>query len=240
MGLEALTVEHTPDEPARSIARLQLANTAGGLMPGGVVAFAELNQFPLIKHMAQGIGKTEVQTLLVMLITNFCRSFNVVRNMNEDQVTECAMYLFDECKDFTLEDYVIMFALGKRGKIGEVLDHIDINVIASMHQQYLRQRMAAFKKIQEADSKARYEAKVAGLGPKDEDAGNKAMAAMKKFAEDFANKEKLMEQARLKENGVARHNKIMELIERDAMAGYAPAPQLIAYYFQHIKNQPKQ
>lgn len=194
--------------------------------------------------MAQGIGKTEVQTLLVILITNFCRSFNVVRNMNEDQVTECAMYLFDECRDFTLEDYVIMFTLGKRAKIGEVLDHIDIEVIASMHQQYLRQRMAAFKKIQEADNKARFEAKVAGLGPQDHEAGDKAMQAMKQFAQDWAtniaNVEKLEKEQRVKQNTVAKNNQIIELIERDAMAGYAPSPQLITYYLQHIKSQPQQ
>jgi hypothetical protein len=239
LGLEVVDKEGKPDEAKRSFAKLQLAGRAMELMPQGNIAFAELRQYPLIKNMVPEMGKTEVQTLLVMLITNFCRSFNVVRNMNEDQVIECAMYLLDECRDFTLEDFVIMFTLGKRAQIGEVLDHVDIEVIASMHQEYLRKRMRAFKLLQETERKAQFEAKVAGLGPKDHEAGDKAMQEIKRFtqewADNIANAEKLEREQRVQKNTVAKNNQIIELIERDAMAGYAPSSQMIEYYLKHIK-----
>ena len=92
-----------PTDNEKSQAKLRLANIAMDLMPAGVVDFDKLKECAPIKSLVEGIGKTEMQTLLFLLISNFCKSINVVRNMGEDQMIECAMYLLDECKDYTME-----------------------------------------------------------------------------------------------------------------------------------------
>lgn len=140
-------------EQQETAAKMQLVSMSSKLIPGGVVSFKSLEQCASLKAIQQEMGITEVQTLLLLLIKNFCNSMNVVRNMSEDQAIECAVYLHDECRDFTLEDYIIMFTLAKRGKLGKILDHVDIAVIAGIHSEYLAIRQAEFRKIHDERNK---------------------------------------------------------------------------------------
>lgn len=214
--------------------KLELVNAAQRLIPGGVVAFTELIGCPSIKSVAAGIGIPQTQTLIFLLIANFCKSFNVVRNMTEDQMIECAVYLLDECLDFTVEDYVIMFTLGKRRKLGTIMDHIDIEVIAEIHQQYLAHRQAKFKAINEQRRQDERQKKEQEIKNQDPEVANKAIEKLKEITYEMVNKEKLEDQRRHQAMISSRDRQVVEMIEREAMNGYAPDKYLREYYLKKI------
>ncbi|MBK7885497.1 MAG: hypothetical protein IPJ81_18160 [Chitinophagaceae bacterium] len=82
------------------------------------------------------------------MIKDFCSSLNVVRNMNEDQMIEAAAMLLDECENFRLEDYMIMFSMAKRGELVKIMDRIDLQVITAMLDEYFtRRKLAAINKV---------------------------------------------------------------------------------------------
>lgn len=143
--------------------KIELVNAGVRLIPKGEIAFNELENYPSLVSITKELGITKTQTLIALLITNFTKSFNVVRNMSEDQILECAVYIFEECNDFTIEDYVIMFTLAKRGKLGDILDHIDMRVIADIHKEYSRRRQIAFKVINEKRGIQKWREKIDAL-----------------------------------------------------------------------------
>lgn len=137
------------NEATEKDGKVELVNAGIRLIPQGVVNFESLYDLQPITDLVTIHGTAKVQTLIFTLIQNFCKSFNVVRNMEQDQMIECAMVLLSDCKDFRLEDYVIMFTLAKRMKIGNVYDHIDLAVISTIHDEYLVIRQMEMKKINE-------------------------------------------------------------------------------------------
>ncbi len=56
---------------------------------------------------------------------------------------EAANMLLEECDNFRLEDYVMMFQMGKRGELFDVHDRIDLQVITAMLDEYWNKRHAA-------------------------------------------------------------------------------------------------
>lgn len=92
--------------------------------------------------------------VLSILIKDFCASLNVVRNMNEDQIIEAALVLLDECGNFRLQDYLMMFQLAKRGGLNiKILDRMDIQIITQMLDAYWEKRHQDAKKREEEEYK---------------------------------------------------------------------------------------
>jgi hypothetical protein len=69
--------------------------------------------------------------------------------MNEDQMIETASMLLDECDNFRLEDYVMMFALAKRGQLVKIFDRIDIDLVGEIMNEYWFKRNEAGKRAQD-------------------------------------------------------------------------------------------
>ncbi len=214
--------------------KLELVNASQRLIPGGVVAFRDLIGLPSLKSVAKTMGVPQTQTMIFLLIANFCKSFNVVRNMTEDQMVECAVYLLDECRDFTVDDYVIMFALGKRGKLGNVMDHIDIEVIAEIHQEYLAHRQAKFKVINEERKRAERQARGQEIKKQDPEAIDNAIQALKDLTNEMVNKEKLEDERRHRAMIESRDRQVVEMMESQMMLGIAPDKYLREYYLKKI------
>jgi hypothetical protein len=74
--------------------------------------------------------------LVTIMVKDFCNSVNVVRNMTEDQMIECAAMLLDECGNFRMEDYLMMFNMAKRGQLVKIFDRLDITVVTQMLDEY--------------------------------------------------------------------------------------------------------
>ncbi len=214
--------------------RVELLSEVSRLIPGGEPDFAELANRSSLKDVAKVSGKSQTIALISLMVKNFCSSLNIVRSMNQDQLLECAIYLMDECRDFTMEDYLIMFTMAKRGKLGTVMDHVDIKVIADIHLEYIRHRQAAFKTINDSDRKRQREAHRDNLTAKDLEAGRDALATMNNFVKDFVNKEKIEDQNRINRNVSKRNAEIIKLVEDDAMNGIGPDKFMQEYYFKAI------
>lgn len=125
-------------------AKLELVMLTSELMPNGKPNFLSVIKYPMIKSLITTTeGKMRLMGIVTLLVKDFCSSFNVVRNMNETQMLEAANMLLEECDNFRLEDYVMMFQMGKRGELFDVHDRIDLQVITSMIDTYWEKRHAA-------------------------------------------------------------------------------------------------
>lgn len=73
--------------------------------------------------------------------------------MNEEQMIEAASMLIDECSNFRLEDYVMMFQMAKRGELFDVHDRIDLQVVTRMLDTYWEKRNKAAEEKWEQENK---------------------------------------------------------------------------------------
>ena len=97
-------------------AKMDFMDIVGDLMPGGKPTYLDVIRFPTIKNWVAELGKKAMLKVLYLLVKDFCRSVNVVRNMNEDQMIESAAMLIDECDNFRLEDYAMHGQKRRTGK----------------------------------------------------------------------------------------------------------------------------
>lgn len=120
-----------------------LVAAARELMPSGKPDFGKIKTYPSISQLIPTVGAPTLHKLLMVLIKNYCNSVNVPegKNMNEDQIIEAAGFLLDECDNYRIEDYVMMFTLAKRGKLesgktGRIFDRVDIQLISDFKSNY--------------------------------------------------------------------------------------------------------
>lgn len=115
-------------------------------MPQGKPNYLEMVNYPMIKQLVHQNGMPMMHKVLFLLVKDFCASMNVVRNMNEEQMIESASMLLDECGNFRLEDYVMMFQMAKRGDLVKIMDRIDMQKITEMLDEYWKRRHDAGNK----------------------------------------------------------------------------------------------
>lgn len=137
----ALGTELSPTD--RHIKKLELINVTAQLMPAGKPNFLGVVQYPKITDLIQEKGEPVMLMILSIMVRDFCAGFNVVRNMNEDQILEAAAMLLHECDNFRLEDFVMMFALAKRGQLVDIRDRIDLSIITKLLDNYWQKRQDA-------------------------------------------------------------------------------------------------
>lgn len=131
-----------------------LMEMVGEMMPAGQPAFIWARYHPSIPQLVAECGKATIMKAVFMLIKDFSQSINVVRNLSEDQMIEIAHQLVAEAGSFRLEDYAMMFALAKRGKLVKIMDRLDMEVISKMVDEYDRQSGAAGQQARDADFQA--------------------------------------------------------------------------------------
>lgn len=124
-------------EGNKKIDAIELSEITSTIMPSGSPNFEHnIQRFAPIRQIEKEVGKKGLRLFLFFLVKNFCESINAVRNMTEDQMIETASFLLDECQDYSMEDYVCMFAMGKRGKLVKILDRVDGQIIGQMLNAY--------------------------------------------------------------------------------------------------------
>ena len=153
------------DEATKSDAKMELAVITSGLMPKGTPNFKGVIAYPTIERLTETAGIATMQKVLFLMVKDLCSSLNVVRNMNEDQQIEAAAMLLDECGNFRLEDYVMMFALGKRGQLGKIMDRVDMETISRMMDAYYEIRRDAGNKILEQQHRDEENAFLSNVAP---------------------------------------------------------------------------
>ena len=215
--------------------QLAIATRALELMPHGEPNYASLIECSSLKEIIKSIGLPEIQTLVMTLVKNFCHSLNLVRNMSQSQVIACTLYLVDECRDFRMEDYLIMFTMAERGKLGDVFDHMDIEVIGTIHQEYLRHRQAAFKIINDNEKKAKPDQYI----PISEEESQKRSSIIKQITKEivqnFTNpKDDIFKERdrKIKEHQDMLRQQIIDIVEYDGEMGIAPIKEYREYYLK--------
>lgn len=136
---------------AKSEAKMEFVSLVSDLMPAGIPAFLSMIKFPMIRDLVNEHGKKIMLKVIFLLIRDFCSSINVVRNMNQDQMIEAAAMLLDECGNFRLQDYTMMFSMAKRGQLVKILDRIDISVIIQLMDEYWKLRNGDAEKLKERE-----------------------------------------------------------------------------------------
>jgi hypothetical protein len=131
------------DEVKRRDAKMDLIAITSALMPDGRPKYLETVKYPTIKQLIAKNGRKTMLKVIFLMIQDLCNSLNVKYNMSEDQMIEAAAVMLDECDNFRLEDYQMMFALGKRGNLVEIMHTIDISVIGRMMDEYYIRRKNA-------------------------------------------------------------------------------------------------
>lgn len=126
----------------REEAKMELISATRELMPAGKPSFLEVVKYPMISELVVSQGQRTMLKIMFLLVKDFCNSVNVVRNMNDDQMIEAASMLLDECGNFRLEDYVMMFTMAKRGSLVKIYDRIDLEVISNVMDEYWSKRKA--------------------------------------------------------------------------------------------------
>lgn len=142
-----------PEEKAE--AKMELLSMAGELMPKGKPNFLDVIRYPTIQMMVHEHGKKKLMKCIFLLVKDFSNSLNVVRNMNEDQMIEATAMLLDECGNFRLEDYLMMFQMAKKGELVKIYDRLDIQVLTEILDAYWLKRKRA--------AEGRYEKETAHL-----------------------------------------------------------------------------
>ena len=134
-------------------AKMDLLLIVSELMPKGIPNYLAVVRHPQISDLVLLHGKKTMLGILTLMVKDFCGSINVVRNMNEDQMIETAAMLLDECGNFRLEDYVMMFNLAKKGELFKIFDHLDIQVVTQIFDAYWHRRHTAGRAEVESDEK---------------------------------------------------------------------------------------
>lgn len=128
---------------------MELLAIANELLPGGEPQYLSMVEYPKISDLINEQGRKEILKIVFLIVKDFCNSFNVVRNMNEDQMIEAANMLIEDAGNYRLEDYYMMFAMAKKGQLVKIYDRIDVQVINEMADNYNNNRQQAAWKVED-------------------------------------------------------------------------------------------
>jgi hypothetical protein len=131
--------------------KLALIKRTNELMPAGQPNYLDVIKYPMISKLIGQIGEPSVLLILSIMVRDFCGSLNVARNMNEDQILEAATMLMNECGNFRLEDYTMMFALVKRGELIKIYERIDITFFTEILDKYWERRRDAARELEASE-----------------------------------------------------------------------------------------
>lgn len=123
------------------------------LMPAGKPNFENIRYYPSIIQLVAAHGKKDIRKVLAAIVKNFNDSINVPegKKLNTTQTVEVACFLLDECNNYRIEDYIMMFSLAKRGKIGNIFDRVDMPVISDIKANYEALRREYSERMQEEE-----------------------------------------------------------------------------------------
>lgn len=111
----------------------------------GVIKFKDLLSIPVkdrLPGLVEEYGKEKIHGLLIVLLTDFVNSFNLIRPMTADQIVTCAFDLIDTSYEdyLSIEDFTLFFQGAKSAKYGKILDRMDEQTVFELFENYRQQR----------------------------------------------------------------------------------------------------
>lgn len=130
-------------------------------MPKGKPDFASVRFYPAIVQLTERFGTNALMKAIFLLVKDFCDTMGFAKTLDETQQIECASMLLDKCDNFRLEDYVMMFALAKRGELYEggsplkIYNSVNFDVISRIYNAYWERRSDEGERLYEEEQKAK-------------------------------------------------------------------------------------
>lgn len=184
-------------------------------MPAGKPDLIGVVKYPTIAQHLETVPRKNIRAVLFFLVNDFCKSVNVVRNMTEDQMIDTASFLLDECGNYRIEDYVMMFTMAKRGQLVKILDRVDIQIVGQLRDAYDCMRYNAGERHREEQLKMI--GREVPILHEDEDEKSRrfdeAMNNFKKMVEEEKHEQEIKRKEKLKtihDNNKKRIEEIME------------------------------
>lgn len=156
-GLEKSTVNNSTRHLLLSIHnqnKLEINNNIEQYREGGVIRYDKLLGIPLKDRMVGLVnqyGKEKIHGLLILMLTDFCNFYNVIRPMSATQIVDCAFELINtSIEDYLgIEDFTIFFQGAKNGKYGKIYDRLDQQLIFEMLEVYRQDRHEKYLSVKE-------------------------------------------------------------------------------------------
>lgn len=120
----------------------------------GIVSFKNILSIPIedrLPGLVDKFGKEKIHGLLIILLTDFVNSFNLIRPMTAEQIVLCAFEMIDSSYEdyLSIEDFSLFFQGAKSAKYGRVLDRMDQQTIFELFENYRQQRHEKYISIKE-------------------------------------------------------------------------------------------
>lgn len=134
--------------------KLEINNNLEKYREGGLVKYENLLLIPLKDRMVGLVneyGKEKIHGLLIIMLTDFCNFYNVIRPMTATQIVDCAFELINtSIEDYlAIEDFTIFFQGAKNGNYGKIYDRLDQQTIFDMLEVYRQDRYEKYYKVKE-------------------------------------------------------------------------------------------
>lgn len=132
-----------------------LAGECRSYLERGIVQYDKLLSLSMharIPNLTHIYGLDNIHRVMIVLLTSFNNSLNLIRPMSSDQIVECAyeLVMTTEEDQLSMEDYVLFFKGAREGKYGKILDRLDHQTIFTMLEEYREARHREFLKIKQS------------------------------------------------------------------------------------------
>lgn len=87
-------------------------------------------------------SEAEIKAVLVLMLVDHIKFFNVGKSMNETQVVQTVNLILSEYSGYKLEDFAVCFKNRKLGKYGKLYDVLDGSIIMQDLATYDNERMS--------------------------------------------------------------------------------------------------
>lgn len=123
------------------------------LIPNGSINIPKVVEdgMPLVV-MKNKFGLDNTAKIVAVLLTKFIKSFNVSKNMTEEQITDYAFTLVEENisgsyenPSLRIDDLMVFFETAKLGRYGRPFDYIDSALIESWLDNYWEERSRKYE-----------------------------------------------------------------------------------------------
>ena len=134
--------------------KIELVKVLDNFKERGLVKFDKVLSIPVqdrLPGLVKKLGKEKIHGILIVMLTDFANSFNLVRPMTPDQIVMCAFDLIDTSYEdyLSIEDFALFFQGAKSAKYGKILDRMDQQTIFELFENYRQQRHENYLRIRQ-------------------------------------------------------------------------------------------
>lgn len=152
--------------------QLELIKNLDQFKERGAIKFEAVLSIPAkdrLPGLVEQYGKEKIHGLLIVLLTDFANSFNLIRPMTPDQIVSCAFDMIDTSYEdyLSIEDFVLFFQGAKSAKYGKILDRMDQQTIFELFENYRQQRHENYLRMKE-EKESNYKSMGGGIRSSDE------------------------------------------------------------------------